>query len=87
MTLDMLTVNVNPRIRERMTIDQVKEFLRKECAKAGGQAAWAKAHGISPSYVSDAMQSRREPGDKILDALGLVRVVTYRKAKFEKKGA
>lgn len=62
-----------------MTIDQVLALLRRECDKAGNQALWAKANGVSPAYVSDVFQRRREPGDAILRPLGLERVVSYRK--------
>jgi len=47
------------------------------------QAAWAKSNGISPAYVSDVIQGRREPGEKILKALGLKRVVSYVPSKAE----
>lgn len=62
-----------------MTLNQVHAMLRRECDKAGGQAAWAVAHAVSAAYVSDVLQGRREPGRKILDALGVERVVGYRK--------
>lgn len=45
------------------------------------QVAWAKANGVSPAYVSDVLAGRREPGKLVLDALGLERVVTYRRKK------
>lgn len=63
-----------------MTVDQVVALLRRECAQEGGQAAWAKARGISPAYVNDTLRRRRDPGDAILRGLGLVRVVTYKRA-------
>lgn len=54
----------------------VREIIRSKAKPT--QAAWAKANGISPAYVSDVIAGRREPGQKILDALGLERVTTYR---------
>lgn len=47
-------------------------------ATGHSQAAWAKKHGLSPAYVSDVINGRREPGKAILEALGLERVVSYR---------
>jgi hypothetical protein len=76
-----LTVNHNSRIIERMTNDEFLRLLRAECEKAGSQAKWAAARGISPSYLSDVLQGRREAGGKILDALGYKRVVSYEEAK------
>jgi DNA-binding transcriptional regulator YdaS (Cro superfamily) len=64
-----------------MTLHQVLALLRRECDKAGGQAAWAKAAGVSPAYVSDVLQGRREPGEGILRPLGVEKVVTYRRAR------
>jgi hypothetical protein len=51
--------------------------LRAACRLAGGQKAWAEAHGISPQYVCDVLNARRDPGDSILGALGLRKVVRY----------
>jgi hypothetical protein len=65
-----------------MTADEVRVLLREACRKAGSQSAWAEEHNVSGSYVSDLVHGRREPGDKVLAALGLERVaVTYRRLK------
>lgn len=53
--------------------------LSQAVEKAGSQTAFARQHGISLAYVNDVLQGRREPGDKILRALGMERSVTYRK--------
>ena len=55
--------------------------MRRECEKAGSQKLWADAQGISAAYVSDVVQGRKEPGAKILDALDLEVVVTYRRKR------
>lgn len=44
----------------------------------GQQKDLAKALGVSPSYLSDVMNGRREPGPMILSRLGLRRQVVYR---------
>jgi len=36
--------------------------------------------GVSASYLNDYLHFRREPGAKLLEALGLQRVVTYERA-------
>jgi len=59
----------------------IKNHLRDKAKPT--QAAWAKANGVSPAYVSDVIQGRREPGEKILKALGLKRVVSYVPSKAE----
>jgi DNA-binding transcriptional regulator YdaS (Cro superfamily) len=58
-----------------MNIDPIKA-LRFEVH--GNQAAWARDHNLSPAYVSDVINGRREPGPAILEALGIERVVVYR---------
>lgn len=64
--------------QERTSMDPV-EILRSKVG--GNQSAWARSRGISPAYVSDVLAGRRDPGKLILDAIGLERVVTYRRKK------
>lgn len=61
-----------------MTKEQVIAALRQACVSAGSQGAWAAAHGVSPTYVSDTLSGRRDLSDKVLAALGLERVIVYR---------
>lgn len=43
------------------------------------QGAWAEAHHVASSYLSDVLNGRRDPGKSILKAIGYERVVMYRK--------
>ena len=61
-----------------MTIDDVLDRLRTRIAEAGGASAWARSADCSPSYVSDVLGKRREPGPAILAALGLEGEKTYK---------
>jgi hypothetical protein len=61
-----------------LNADDVVRMLRQCCRNAGSQLRWAEANGISAQYVCDVLKSRREPGESILDALELEKVVTYR---------
>lgn len=58
-----------------MTAEQVRLILLAKCA--GNQKAWAEKNGVSPQYVCDVLMGRREPGESILNALGLRRLVFY----------
>jgi hypothetical protein len=65
-----------------MTEDDVIALLKREVAKAGSRAAWARLHGFSRAYVSDLLSGKSgktEIGPRLLDALGLE--VTYRRRK------
>lgn len=62
-----------------MNAQEIMAILHKACEEAGSQAAWAKAHGISPSHVSDVLRGRRELAGKLLDILGFDRIVCYKK--------
>jgi DNA-binding transcriptional regulator YdaS (Cro superfamily) len=64
-----------------LTVDDVRQKLREVCREAGSENAWAKANGVSQAYVNDTIRGRREPGASILRALGLERVIQYRRAK------
>jgi len=62
-----------------MNAAAVRRLLRAEADKAGGQRAYAEQVGVSPELVRLVLVGRREPAGRILDALGLERVVTYRR--------
>ncbi len=61
--------------------NEVLALLRARAEKAGSQRALAERLGVTPAYLSDVLQGRREPGPKILAALGLRRVEMYLKAE------
>lgn len=53
------------------------ERIRNEVKRAGSQDRCAQMFGISPQYLCDVLRGRREPGAKLLDALGYRRLVVY----------
>ena len=59
---------------------QALEALKSAVAAAGTMTKWAEAHGFSQPYVSDVVYGRRPIGPRMLMALGLEKVVTYRTA-------
>lgn len=61
-----------------LTESQVIERLRAACVAAGGQAAFAKANGMTASYVGDVLQGKRAPAERILAAIGIERLIVYR---------
>ena len=60
-----------------MSLSVVYAEVRKACAAAGGQTAFAEKIGVSPSYLSDVRNARRSPNDKLLAALNLRKRVIY----------
>ena len=60
-----------------MNDGEVVERLSKACKTAGSQREWAKTNNLSPAYVNDVLKGKRGPGQSILDALGLTKVVQY----------
>jgi hypothetical protein len=60
-----------------MNVDDVMTILDMRCKAHGSRIKWAKAHGVSPSYVNTCFQGKREPGKLILDALGITKIVDY----------
>lgn len=54
------------------------ERLRAAIRAAGTQKAFADTHKLSQQYVSDVLNGRRGASKKILDALALEQVVSYR---------
>lgn len=59
------------------THDDLYALLRSECRRAGGQAAWAVAHDMSPQFVCDVLKGRREITERMANALGFVRRVSF----------
>lgn len=61
----------------KLSANDIRNLLIKQAY--GNQSGWAMSHGVSPSYVCDFLKHRREPGKKLLDALGLERIIYYQK--------
>lgn len=55
--------------------------LLKKRAKAEKQVYLAADLEISPAYLSDILAGKRGFGDKVITALGLEQIVTYRKVR------
>jgi hypothetical protein len=65
----------------QMDAEQVRSLLRAKCKETKTISAWADANGMSTAYVSDVLRRRRDPGDSILSALGLRKVVKYERVR------
>lgn len=63
-----------------MTKDTLIRELERRKDRLGSWKAVAESLNISPQYMSDLKDGNREPGETVLKALGLERVVSYRKA-------
>lgn len=61
-----------------LTEDEIMERLQAAITETGSQRSFADKHQISLQYINDVLRKRRKPGQKILDALGIERIVTYR---------
>lgn len=62
-----------------MTEDDVRRLLGDAVREAGSAKAWADQNNVSAVYVGDVLNRGKAPGEAILKALGLERVVTYRR--------
>lgn len=61
-----------------LTIENVIDRLRREIEAAGSQRQFAQKIGVSAAYLNDVMNRKREPGDKILKAINLQKVIVYK---------
>lgn len=55
--------------------EELRRIIRDDYG--GVQRNFAKAHNVSQSYISDVLAGSREPGAKVLAAIGLRKVVVY----------
>jgi hypothetical protein len=62
---------------KRYTEAEARELLNEAIRKAGSQAAFADSHGISRQYLTDVLKGRRDMSGKILEALGLSKIVEF----------
>ena len=67
-----------------MDESQVVALVWRATEKEGTQKALADKIGVDPSFLHDVLFLKRAPTGKVLDYLGLERVVIYRK-KSEKE--
>jgi hypothetical protein len=58
----------------------IQKFLRKRVDDIGLRPL-ATELGIDPGYLHRMLNGKKPPGDQLLNALKLERVVTYRKIK------
>ncbi len=61
----------------------LRTTLAQQCAAAGGQAQWGRAHGFSRSYVCELLSGRRDISDGVAIALGFLLVETVIPVKFK----
>lgn len=62
---------------EGFDADDLIEILRTKCQERGSQKGWAKDHSLSPAYVNDVLQGRREISDNFAALLGFERRVIF----------
>ncbi len=57
------------------TLSEVLDALRQAVSAAGSQRTYASQIGVSQAYLGDVLHGRRHPGERVLSALGLKRIV------------
>lgn len=62
-----------------MTSEELRAILSLAVEQAGSQVKWAELHGVTQGFVSQVLRGESQPSQKILNALGLESVTSYRK--------
>lgn len=60
-------------------VDEVRAALRRACDAVGGQRAFAARARLSVGFVSDVLNGRTPPSERLAAALGLERVMLFRR--------
>ena len=66
-----------PVVSIELTVSEVLERLRRAVARAGSQAAFARRHGMSTTYLNEVLRGGRRPGAPVLRALGVQRIERF----------
>ena len=64
-----------------LTKNEFLTHLRCLADEAGTQQELAHRLGISTAHLSDVLNERRDPAEKLLSAVGFEKVVLYRKSE------
>jgi hypothetical protein len=62
---------------EAELIDEFRALFNWNGAKRLTAKAWAKGHGFSQAYVSDVLNGKRGISDRMAEAMGHRRIVTF----------
>jgi transcriptional regulator with XRE-family HTH domain len=62
---------------DHFTADEVREQLREQLKAHGSLTAYARAIGITATYLSDILAGKRDPTDRVCEAIGLTRLTVY----------
>lgn len=57
--------------KREMRAEDVSKLLQKQCEKAGGQRAYARAHGLLVQHISQVVRCERPPSKPLCDVLGI----------------
>ena len=60
---------------------QLDALIREAIEQHGGQKQLAQSIGVSQTCISDVYRGYREPGERLLAALGFRKVVFYEQVK------
>lgn len=60
-----------------LTEADMRNILRHRCEAAGGQKAWGEANMVSPQYVCDILNGRKEVSTNVAMKLGYERKVVF----------
>lgn len=76
---DLICSNFTLMTKDAFPVDRsyIVRLIIDEVNKLGGQKAFADTHGMSPQYVNDVVNWRRDPSEKILTAIGYKKLILY----------
>lgn len=61
-----------------MSVELMKRRLRRRIEERGTQLAFSLAAGVSQAHVSEVLNDKARPSEKLLEAIGLEEVVSYK---------
>jgi DNA-binding phage protein len=64
--------------KRALEMPEITQILRGDIERAGGVSQWARRTGVNRAYVSKVLHGHKQPGLKIIRALGLEATLSRR---------
>lgn len=66
-----------------ITQDEFLKMMRKEIEVCGSQLKFSQKYEFSPAYISDVLQRKRNPSDRLASVFGYKKVTAFQELRHD----